>query len=177
MQAELIEVMHQQVQAIHRALTGDDPPELDPVAPETEEPDAVIASRFAELAAIARSIPALSARVPATAFAPPLDIIATEGAVVIEVALCGVRRGDLDVERTVGALVISGVRRDAHADKGRRFHAELPRGPFLRVVPLPFATERAPRIELEDGLLRIYLDVDLDVDATVMTNKGQENGQ
>ena len=38
------------------------------------------------------------------------------------------------------------------------FHAEIPRGPFYRVVPLPFTVERDPRIELEHGLLRIYVE-------------------
>jgi HSP20 family molecular chaperone IbpA len=163
MQAEIIEVMHQQVRAIHRALTGDDLPQTevpsDPASPSPDS-DEVITRRFAELAAIARSIPSVATRVPPFTFMPEVDVIAGDDAVVLEVAVCGIRREDLSVECVPGALVISGIRRAGHGSEGRLFHAEIARGPFLRMIPLPFPIERDPRVELEHGLLRIYLAVE-----------------
>ena len=163
MQAEIIEAMHQQVRAIHRALAGDDLPQIDvpsDSSPPSRESDEIILRRFAELAATARSMPSVATRVPPFTFTPEVDVIAGDDAVVLEVAVCGIRREDLSVECVPGGLVISGIRRDGHGSGGRLFHAEIARGPFLRVISLPFPIERDPRIELEHGLLRIYLAVE-----------------
>lgn len=160
MQAEIIEVMHQQVRAIHRALTGDDLPQIDvpsDSAPPSLESDEVIIRRFAELTATAQSMPSVATRMPPFTLTPAVDVFAGDDAVVLEVAVCGVRREDVSVECVPGALLISGIRRDGHRSGGRLFHAEIARGPFIRVIPLPFPIERDPRIELEHGLLRIYL--------------------
>ncbi len=92
----------------------------------------------------------------ATPFTPQVDIIAADGAVVVELALPGLDRDEIATERRPGALVISGIRRD-HAGRAGVFHAEIPRGPFLRTIPLPFPIEGEPRIELDRGVLRIHL--------------------
>lgn len=130
--------------------------EPDDIARRSLEPDD-ITRRFLELDAAARSIPAVRTMVPPFAFTPPLDVIASDTTVVLELALPGVRREDVDVVRRAGGLVVHGVRRDGVA--GRAFHSEIPRGPFSRAIPLPFPVEDAPRIELEHGVLRIHLAV------------------
>jgi HSP20 family molecular chaperone IbpA len=163
MQPQLIEVMHQQVRAIHRAITGDDLPELEPATATTPGSDEDVTWRFAELAALARSMPAVAERVPPFTFTPPLDVIAGDDAVILELALCGIRREDISVERAPEGLIVRGVRRDGHAAKGRMFHAEIERGPFHRVIPLPFQMKSEPRVELEQGLLRIYVDAEVAV--------------
>lgn len=159
MQAEIIEVMHQQVQAIHRAVTGSDLPEAAPAehASTDTASDEVITQRFAELDALVRSMPSVAGRIPPFAFTPAVDVIAGDDAVILEVAVCGVRREDIIVERIPDGLVIRGLRREGSAGRGRVFHAEIARGPFVRVIPLPFPIEGEPRIELEHGLLRIYV--------------------
>lgn len=172
MQATLIEVMHQQVRAIHRAVTGDELPEAEATngdAEATPESEEVITRRFVELAALVQAMPAVAERIPPFAFKPPIDVIACDDAVVLELAVCGVRREDLRVDRHANTLVISGLRREGQAARGRVFHAEIARGPFQRVVPLPFPVTREPRVELEDGLLRIYV-------TSEVTNQDQEKG-
>lgn len=162
----MLEVMHQRVQAIHRALTGTDVPDqhLNPDADAegervTETSDEALAERFAQLEVLARTLPQLAESVPPFSFTPPVDVITEDDQVVLELALPGVERADVVVEHQADALVIRGVRRDHHASsgRGRRFHAEIPRGPFFRVIPLPQPISGEPSIQLDRGVLRIAL--------------------
>jgi len=91
--------------------------------------------------------------------APPVDVIATEDSVLIEVALPGVERDAITIERYSDALLISGIRPVHHDVFGTVFHAEIRRGAFYRAIPLPFPLAGEPRIELMGGVLRIYLNV------------------
>lgn len=158
-----LSLMRDQVRAIYRAVTGTDMPEASPTTPEgaAETPEASVdevARRFTELEALARSIPAVIERVPPFSFAPPLDALEEERLLLVELALPGVEKGDVSVERTEELLVVSGIRRGERAANGRTYlHAEIPRGPFHRVVRLPYATAGEPRVTLEDGVLRIQL--------------------
>lgn len=156
MQPQIIQSMHDQVRAIYRALTGEDLAESEAGTEETDETDEDITRRFAELEALARGLPSVMERVPPFTFTPPVDIVAAGGTVIVELALPGVDRENLTTELRPSALVIGGIRRD-HADRGDVFHAEIPRGPFLRTIPLPFPVEGEPRIELDRGVLRIHL--------------------
>jgi HSP20 family molecular chaperone IbpA len=156
MQPRIIQSMHDQVRAIYRALTGEDVAESDASPETTEETDEDITRRFAELEALARVLPSVMERVPPFTFTPPVDIIAAADTVIVELALPGVDREEITAELRPSALVIGGIRRDP-ADRGEVFHAEIPRGPFLRTIPLPFPIEGEPRIELDRGVLRIYL--------------------
>ena len=54
------------------------------------------------------------------AFKPPLDVIAADGCILIEMVLPGVERSDVVVERVGAALVVRGVRRDEHGSCGAR---------------------------------------------------------
>lgn len=160
MQPQIIQSMHDQVRAIYRALTGEDVVEREVVPEPIPEPikdtDETVARRFAELEAMARALPAVVERVPPFTFTPPVDIIAAGSAVVVELALPGLDRDEITLEQRPGALVISGVRR-GRPERGGVFHAEIPRGPFLRTIPLPLPLEGEPRLELDRGVLRIYL--------------------
>ncbi|NUO47961.1 MAG: Hsp20/alpha crystallin family protein [Polyangiaceae bacterium] len=116
------------------------------------EPDLVKPIR--DDAAVKRS------RMQTQAFKPPLDIIADDDAVIIELVVPGVDRSDIRVERVEGGLMVQGVRPEAGAGDQRAYHyTETPRGPFARAIPLPFALEGDPPVELDRGVLRIRLNV------------------
>lgn len=161
MQPAIIQSMHDQVRAIYRAITGEEVGEEvaegDATSEDTPETDESITRRFAELELMARTLPSVMERVPPFTFTPPVDVLATADAVLLELAVPGVEREDITIARLDGALAISGIRRESSAARAELFHAEIPRGPFFRTVPLPFPIEGEPRIELDRGVLRIYL--------------------
>jgi HSP20 family protein len=184
MQPQIIQSMHDQVRAIYRALTGEDVGEgvSSEVAEETD--DESITRRFAELEVMSRAFPSVTERVPPFTFTPPLDVIATDDAVLLEIELPGLDRDAITIERSPDALRISGVRRDGHAARGSLFHAEIPRGPFLRTIPLPFPVDADPRIELDRGVLRIHLTVAATTgregkrpDSTEQERRDDQNGE
>jgi HSP20 family molecular chaperone IbpA len=150
-------MMLDHVRAIHRAVTGGDPPEQAP--PRDEMPSVESVTRlFAELEAYARSKPLLAERVPPFSFAPPLDVIGSERELIVELGVPGVERADVDVDLAGDLLTVSGARSTTAALDGRiYFHAEMPRGPFRRVVRLPEATGGPPRVEVDAGIVRVRL--------------------
>jgi HSP20 family protein len=112
------------------------------------------------------------------AFKPPLDVIATEDAVLLEVVLPGVERPDVTVERVGRMLLIHGLRRDEHTKKGSSYHyVETPRGPFLRTIPIPFELDADPPVELERGVLRIRLAVPKEEASTKLSDNTENQGQ
>jgi HSP20 family molecular chaperone IbpA len=155
-----LEMMRDHVRAIHRAVTGQDPPEVE-AAEEgpTEANGQSVASRFAELEALARSIPLIAERVPPFSFSPPLDVIGTERELIFELGVPGIDKADVDVDVTDdNTLIVTGARSTHAALDGRiYFHAEMPRGPFRRQVRLPEPTSGAPRVEVDNGVIRIRL--------------------
>jgi HSP20 family molecular chaperone IbpA len=161
-----ISLMYDQVRAIYRAVTGRDMPEPEAKdsttegAPEREQEVAIgeVANRFAELESVARTIPAVAERVPPFSFAPPLDAFEEGSDLIVEVAVPGVDRSDVTVERLGNQLVVSGMRRGERASNGRSYlHAEIPRGPFHRVIQLPYPVTTEPRVDVRAGLIRIQL--------------------
>jgi HSP20 family molecular chaperone IbpA len=162
MHATTFEMMHDHVRAIHRAITGSDPPERGerperaPGSESTPSPQ-LVAHRFAALEALARAIPSVAERVPAFSFAPPLDVIGTDKELIIELSVPGVDHRDVDAELVGDTVVLSGARPRQILDGRIYFHAELPRGPFRRVVRLPQPTSGPPRVEVENGIVRVRL--------------------
>jgi HSP20 family molecular chaperone IbpA len=159
MRASRFEMMHDHVRAIHRAVTGADPPEpIQPPeggAPPTMES---LMRRFAELEALARTTPPIAERVPPFSFAPPIDVISSDRELIVEVGVPGVASDDVEVELNGDTLIVSGARPTSVALNGRIYlHAELPRGPFRRAVQLPSATGGRPRVEVENGIVRVRL--------------------
>jgi HSP20 family molecular chaperone IbpA len=158
MHGTTLEMMHDHVRAIHRAITGSDPPEpKSPVEGGGPTPH-LIADRFAELEAVARSIPTIAERVPPFSFAPPVDVIGTEREVICELGVPGVEQSDVNVELAQDTLLVSGALSTRSALDGRiYFHAEMPRGLFRRIVRLPEPTSGTPRVEVQNGVIRIRL--------------------
>jgi HSP20 family protein len=159
-----IELMHDQVRAIYRALTGSDLDPADAVASGEEQASTEdledVTRRFADLDALARQIPAVMERVPPFSFEPPADLIDEGDALLVEVAVPGIEARDVTVERSEGAVVLSGVRRGEQVANGRTYlHAEIPRGPFERrfTVPPGVDVDSDAEVEVDRGLISIRL--------------------
>jgi HSP20 family molecular chaperone IbpA len=152
-------MMLDHVRSIHRAVTGSDPPEPAqlPEGADGPPPEQVM-QHFAELEAFARTSPLISERVPQFSFSPPLDIIGTERELIVEIGVPGIERGDVEVELSGDVLMVLGARSTTQALDGRiYFHAEIPRGPFRRVVRLPEPVGNPTRVEVESGVVRVRL--------------------
>src|SRR5687767_1752462 len=161
MHPSTLTLMYDHVRSIYQALTGNELPEPEgsegndeiDVAPEE------IARRFTELESMARAIPAVAERVAPFSFTPAVDIYEEARDLVIQVVVGGIERHDVTVERVKGGIVVSGVRRGERPRNGRAYlHAEIPRGPFHRVVPVSQrTTNNEPRVEVHAGVVTIHL--------------------
>ena len=154
-----LDLMFDHVRAIHRVLTGEDPPVHDEPSGDVivVTPEQVMA-RFAELDQMARAIPSIAQRVPPFAFTPLLDVIGTESELIFELAVPGVEAGDGEVAFGSGWLSIAGARSGATpADERIYLHVEMPRGPFRREVQLRVPTSGAPRVEVDKGIVRVRI--------------------
>jgi HSP20 family protein len=154
------DLMHDQVRAIFRAVTGSDLPSepTQALSGQPEVPEQAIYQRFAEVETLARLIPAVAERVPPFAFTPPMDVIEREKELVVELAVPGIAEEDVQVQLHRGLLVVSGTRSSGKLTNGHVYwHAEIPRGPFRRVVTLPQPVSGQSRIEIRDGIIRIHL--------------------
>jgi HSP20 family molecular chaperone IbpA len=158
MQRLTYDLMREQVRAIFQAFTGRPLTETDPgrSAPLGHSPEELVLRRFAELEALTRLAPASHA-VPTFGFSPRLEVLERDGDLIVNVPMHGVRREDVHVEVTGTLLVIAGIR-VGEMDSLARYHlAEIPRGPFRRVVQLPAEVSTTPRVEVANGLIRIVL--------------------
>jgi HSP20 family molecular chaperone IbpA len=151
-----LELMHDHVRAIHRAITGSDPPEPNSEAQSAAPTIEQIAGSFAELEAVARALPSVAHRVPPFSFKPPFDLIGTEREIVVELGVPGVDAESVDASLDDDRLIISGARSISAALDGRIYlHAELPRGPFRREVRLPGVVGGRAKVEIDNGIVRV----------------------
>lgn len=155
------ELLLDHVRAIYQAVTG---AELRPTpsgAPLPAGPQAteLVLARFAELEACVRALPALSARVPPFGFAPAADVFERKTELTIELAVPGASQDAVEARVMSDVLVVSGIRDVGGSVDGRIYrHAEIPRGPFRRAVPLPPDVAAEPiRLEVQDGIVRVHL--------------------
>jgi HSP20 family molecular chaperone IbpA len=159
MREPTVALMLDHVRAIHRAVTGSDPPDraTPPPADAGVMPSAsAVAGRFAELESLVRTLPDVAERVPQFSFSPACDVLATEHELLIELAVPGVEARDLHAELAVDLLIVSGVRPpDGGAEPRVMLHAELPCGPFRREVRLPRPAAGVPRVEVDRGVIRV----------------------
>lgn len=157
MHPSTIELMRDQVDAIYRALTGAEIPEPleEPAGSEIAADE--VARRFATLESLARTIPSVMHRVPPFSFSPPVDAIDRDHDVIVEVAVPGVTEEDITVNCTGDLLVVTGIRRGERTPHGGFMLAEIPRGPFYRLIRLTSPIEGRPEVTFDKGLIIIRL--------------------
>ncbi len=158
MQQSTHDLMLDQVRAIYKAVTGTELPENESDATWHDGED-LVAARFAELEATVRVMPTVAARVPPFAFMPLVDILERKPELIIEASLPGVTRESVEVRILGDALLLEGAREWSVGANGQACrYAEIPRGPFRRVVWLPATvSQESPHIELKNGILRVHL--------------------
>jgi HSP20 family protein len=96
---------------------------------------------------------------PASAgWEPPVDLLETDAALILVVALPGVRAADVDLVIGGGEIAIIGIRRLPAIREPARIHRmELPHGRFERRVALPPGAFEVLRRDLADGCLTVVL--------------------
>lgn len=88
---------------------------------------------------------------------PPVDVVESEDAVFIHVALPGVPAAATDVTIDPGGITVSGVRGFPAARAARIHRIEIPYGRFERRIALPMhALEPATRQLLDGCLLLVF---------------------
>jgi HSP20 family molecular chaperone IbpA len=160
-----IELMEQHVRNIYRALTGAELREdelMEPAEADGQDQGQLsvdeVTRRFVELENRVRQTPTINERVPPFSFSPLLDVIDRDDHIVLELAAPGVDGENVEVECSGESITISGARGGEPGSGDHPYlYAEIPRGPFQRVVRIPFACVAEPRMEVEHGLIRIYL--------------------
>jgi HSP20 family protein len=95
----------------------------------------------------------LASAAEARCWEPPIDVVESEDAVTVYVALPGVPEGAIVVTLEPSGITVSGVRAFPAPQAARIHRIEIPYGRFERRIPLPFhALEPAAR-QLVDGCL------------------------
>lgn len=89
---------------------------------------------------------------------PPIDVLETDEAVLVFVALPGVDPDKVELGIKAGRLVIAGERTlPAEARTAIIHRLELPQGRFERQIPLPAGRYGNPRTAVSNGCLVIRL--------------------
>lgn len=92
-------------------------------------------------------------------WAPRMDVIDRDDAVVVRAEVPGVDKKDLDVSLTDNTVTIKGeMRREDKEEKGDYYRCEMARGAFARTITLPagVATDQA-KANFKDGVLELVL--------------------
>lgn len=89
---------------------------------------------------------------------PDVDVIETEGGVVVRAELAGVRREGLRVSVDGDVLRLSGIRESSGSAVLRLHQMEIASGPFERRIRVPIEFDRdRVTAHLEEGLLTVTL--------------------
>ena len=90
-------------------------------------------------------------------FVPSLDMYQTDGAVIVETTLPGMKPSDVEVTVEKGVLTISGESKKVHeVDEKNYYRKEIRSGSFFRQVVLPVSVnEDGVTAEFEDGVLKV----------------------
>jgi HSP20 family protein len=85
-------------------------------------------------------------------------VIVADRELILELGVPGVEREEIEVDVEGSTLTVSGARHIDVILNGRVYlHAEMARGPFLRTIRLPEPVSGAPRVEVQNGVIRIRL--------------------
>jgi HSP20 family protein len=90
-------------------------------------------------------------------FVPSLNMYESDGALVVETALPGMKPSDVEVTVEKGVLTISGESKKVHeVDEKNYYRKEIRSGSFFRQVPLPVSVnEDAVSAEFDEGILKV----------------------
>jgi HSP20 family protein len=96
---------------------------------------------------------------PSLAWAPPADVIETEGEYLIKAEIPEVRKEEVSLTVQDGVLTLSGERRqEEREDSGKLHRVERQFGAFARRFALPEdADDQAIRAESRDGVVTIHI--------------------
>lgn len=94
-------------------------------------------------------------------WAPVVDVQRCDGNLVITAELPGLKKDEIKVEVTEGALVIEGERKKEHKEDHEGYHRyERSYGSFYRLIPLPEnAKAEEIKADLNEGVLKITVPV------------------
>jgi HSP20 family protein len=93
------------------------------------------------------------------AWEPPVDVLETEGEILIIVALPGVSEDSIEIAAEAGELIFSGIRSlPAELTNAVIHRMELPQGRFERRIRLPAGQYGLVRRSIVDGCLLIVLE-------------------
>jgi HSP20 family protein len=89
----------------------------------------------------------------AACWEPPVDVVESEDAVIVHVALPGVPAAVIVVMFESGGITVSGMRGLPAAPAARIHRIEIPYGRFERHIPLPMHALEPAKRDLADGCL------------------------
>ena len=93
-----------------------------------------------------------------TTWSPAVDILETEGEIVVKAELPGMKKEDIDVSLHDGALSISGERTEEKVENGEVYRSERFFGRFQRSVALPASVDATKiKAQYKDGVLTVTL--------------------
>ncbi len=123
-----------------------------------------IADPFSELSSVRRTMNSLLDSVMVPTFrsefsVPAMDVYFKDGKYVIEVALPGLEKKDIDIEVEGNRLTVSGKYAKEEKDNDKRYHyRELRRGNFVRSMTFPEDIDPDKVVAAFDrGLLKIEI--------------------
>lgn len=94
----------------------------------------------------------------ARTWAPVVDILETEGDLIVRAELPGMKREDIDIEITSESLSIRGERKFDEAAKDSYLRIERPYGPFQRSFSIGVPVDAGKiRAKYQDGVLEIVI--------------------
>ena len=86
---------------------------------------------------------------------PPVDVVETDDAVIVYVALPGVPAAAILIDFEPGGITVSGARALPAGPEARIHRIEIPYGRFERRIPLPMHFLQPLGQQLADGCLRL----------------------
>jgi HSP20 family protein len=92
-------------------------------------------------------------------WSPPLDLVETDDAILVNVEIAGIDPKDLDISVTGDVLTIRGEKHEEKKEDGRQYHrAERRYGAFTRSLTLPATVDtKDVQAKAHAGVLEIRL--------------------
>lgn len=104
-------------------------------------------------------LPAVSGSVTTGAWVPAIDVYEKDGNFVVECALPGLKKEDVEIEVDENSLTISAKHKEEKVDENARYHyRELRRGAFSRRLTFPHEIDPDKvTADYADGMVKITL--------------------